>query len=466
MASFKFTNRRTFFKGTAATATSLGILGNGQLLKANAEKAEPHFFLQLFLPGGMDASYTFDGRPLAMTAAELIQNYIGKDPVVFAGSNGGKSLRTDLVNPLMPYLDRFSVLNGVLMAPDFDGHEDNQSVLLTGNPLGGSSFHGVLGRNFRTPVSTIIGGAAMVSDSRVDTQLGVRLTAKTAKDLSQRLGVGTRIAEDPRFNQFLKTRFAVGRKEEGSFAKTKLMMGQAVNEIPVLSKAIGSMEIPEITGDTETVLDGVKLAISAFKAGVCHAALCVFDSDLSENLNLDAHVFEGAKEQPRIISELLTELSIILRHLATTPFSETQSMLDVTTVFVTSEFGRTMRQYDFKKSGTDHNSLTNTMLIGGKGIKGGQVIGASDFSSVDDHKMASKAHLTLDPGKSKIMAAPFNFETCSPTSDKPEVFKTEHYLTSNSVVNTIFYLFGVDKAEWRVLTRNGDPAPIVSKLLS
>ena len=140
-------------------------------------------------------------------------------------------------------------------------------------------------------------------------------------------------------------------------------------------------------------------------------------------------------------------------------------MLDVTTVFVTSEFGRTMRQYDFQKSGTDHNSLTNTMLIGGKGIKGGQVIGASDFSSVAEHKNASKAHLRLDPMKQKIMASPFNFETCSPTSDKPEAFKSDHYLTSNSVVNTIFSLFGVSKEEWRALTRNGDPAPVISSLL-
>jgi uncharacterized protein (DUF1501 family) len=466
MASFKFTDRRSFCKTGAATAAGLGVLGKSQILRADEQKAEPHFFLQLFLPGGMDASYTFDARPLSMTAAELIQNYIGKEPTMMTGSNGNTCLRTELVNPLLPFLDRFSVLNGVMMAPDFDGHEDNQSVLLTGNPLGGSSFHGALGRNFRTPVSTIIGGVRLVSDDRVDTPLGVRLNLKTAKDLSQRLGVGAKISEDPRMDQFLKKRFAVGAKEDGSFAKTKFKMGQAVKEIPALSKAISSMEIPEITGETETVLDSVKLAISAFKADVCHAALCVFDSDLSENQNLDAHDFEGAKEQPRIISELLTELSGILKHLETTPFSDTQSMLDVTTVFITSEFGRTMRQYDFKKSGTDHNSLTNTMLIGGKGIKGGQVIGASDFASVEDHKNASKAHLSLDQSKQKIMAGPFNFEGCIPTADKPEAFKLEHYLTSNSVVNTIFSLFGVAKGEWRVLTRNGDPAPIISSLLT
>jgi hypothetical protein len=466
MPSFKFSSRRSFFKGSLASAAGVGILGRSSVLKAEIEKAEPHFFLQLFLPGGMDTSYTFDSRPLAMTAAKLIQNYIGKEPVQIEGSNGNKSLRTELVNPLLPYLDRFSVLNGVLIAPDFDGHEDNQSMILTGNPLGGSSFHGTLGRNFRTPVSTILGGARMVSDSRVDTPLGVRLNSKTAKDLSQKLGVGARISDDPRMDQFLKKRFAVDHNESGSFAKTKLKMGQAVKKIPTLSEAISSMDIPEITGETETVLDGVKLAISAFKADVCRAALCVFDSDLSENQNLDAHDFEGAKEQPRIISELLTEVSVILNHLATTPFSETQSMLDVTTVFITSEFGRTMRQYNFEESGTDHNSLTNTMLIGGKGIKGGQIIGASDFSSVEEHTNASKAHLSLDPSKSKIMASPFDFEACTPKMEKPEIFKVDHYLTSNSVVNTIYSLFDVSKDEWRVSTRNGDPAQLITRLLS
>jgi uncharacterized protein (DUF1501 family) len=465
MARFVLQNRRSFLATSAAATAGLSL--NFGSRRATAAATEPHFFLHLFFPGGMDATYTFDARPLAMTAAKLQQNYIGKEPTAYAGVNGTRALRTELVNPVLPFLDRFSVLNGVVMAPDFDGHEDNQSVLLTGNPLGGSSFHGILGNILGTPVSAIIGGANMVSDNRVDTAGGVRLTAKNAKEMSKKLSSGSRLGSDQRLNQFFKRRFAVGPDESGSFAKSKVLMGQAISEIPGLSGAIASMEVPEVSGDTETVLDSVKLAASAFRSGFCRSALCAFNTDLSENQNLDAHDFNTALQQPRIISELMTELSGILKYLRETPYSEQQSLLDVTTVFITSEFGRTMRQYRFETSGSDHNALTNSMLIGGKGIKGGLVLGASDQASVAECEAGpGKAHLLLDPGKIKVMGRSFDFATQQPVMNPPEEFKLERYLSAGSVVNTIFSMFGVPQSEWRTPTRNGPPAELLTALLS
>ena len=102
----------------------LGAFGAGTLLlprssfpTALRHDADPHFFLLVVLNGGADSSYMFDARPLSMTKAGKIQNYLGKEPDPWIGKNGGKALATSLIKPLAPFRDRFRVLNGVCMAP-------------------------------------------------------------------------------------------------------------------------------------------------------------------------------------------------------------------------------------------------------------------------------------------------------------------------------------------------------------
>ncbi len=82
----------------------------------------------------------FDARPLSMTRAGKIQNYLGEEPGVWTGRNGVTTLATRLVAPLRPFRDRFSVLNGVYMTPSFDGHLQNMNFLFSGSPFGGDSF--------------------------------------------------------------------------------------------------------------------------------------------------------------------------------------------------------------------------------------------------------------------------------------------------------------------------------------
>ena len=132
-------SRRDVLKlGVAGTATLL--LPNFSFLgpaEAEALADDPHFFLMIVLSGGADSSYMFDARPLAMTAAGKIQNYLGQDPAPWKGSNGLITGATSLVKPLNPFRDRFSVMNGVVMTPSFDGHAQNMNFLFTGDPFGG-----------------------------------------------------------------------------------------------------------------------------------------------------------------------------------------------------------------------------------------------------------------------------------------------------------------------------------------
>ena len=134
------TTRRNMLKISLAGAGTLILPGSGLLPAAAQSVDEPHFFLMIVLNGGADCSYMFDARPLSMTKAGKIQNYLKQDPAPFSGRNSTGTLATSLVKPLLPFRDRFSILNGVYMTPSFDGHLQNMNFLFTGNPFGGDSF--------------------------------------------------------------------------------------------------------------------------------------------------------------------------------------------------------------------------------------------------------------------------------------------------------------------------------------
>jgi hypothetical protein len=114
-------------------------------------------------------------------------------------------------------------------------------------------------------------------------------------------------------------------------------------------------------------------------------------------------------------------------------------------------------------TGTNHNQYSNTILLGGKGIKSGLVVGASDM--VNPTEAVSQAHLAVDPVLEKAMGRPFDFAAMRPRGDLPEAFRIEDYLTISSVVNTVYSLFGVPDHYNRKMGRDAGTAPVVRGLI-
>ncbi len=137
------------------------------------------------------------------------------------------------------------------------------------------------------------------------------------------------------------------------------------------------------------------------------------------------------------------------------------------TVMISSEFGRTMRQKnasDVDSTGTDHNPLSNSVLLAGKGIKAGQVIGASDL--MDENTTPSGAHKSLDPALLKLMGCPFDFKTKEVRKDLPTNYEISDYLTNGSVVNSLYRMFNLPAKYHRLLGRDGSPlAPMLTNLI-
>ena len=104
------------------------------------------------------------------------------------------------------------------------------------------------------------------------------------------------------------------------------------------------------------------------------------------------------------------------------------------------------------------------MLLAGKGIRGGMVIGASDLAT--EQAQPSGAHRAMDPALEKVMGTPFDFASLRPVTELPDEFEIEDHLTIGSVINTIYAMFDVPQTRYRSLGRNLPVAPVLHGVLT
>jgi uncharacterized protein (DUF1501 family) len=460
-------DRRRLLKLAGGAAGSVYAIGLGAGLAASEEEAGPdadHFLLQVIFPGGLDPTYLFDARSPALKQAGKHAFYLDEAPTVWRGDNGVDTLATSLVAPLAPFRDRFSVINGVVMVPAFDGHEQNIGWLITGNAFSGESQlpHVNVGAA-PAPLDYIQVGDGTLLTTITNTGNAVPLNASSAASFAERLKALTGVGQETALNRFVRNRMQVSARLPGTFGAGADAMAQGFTKMPQLMRTLASVEIDTSTGDP--ILQQIQLIGEMFKGRVCRGGLFVFDTDLNPKQNLDTHDYESAAALPDVLPKLMGELASIFRYLAETEYRDGRSLLDVTTVMVGSEFGRTLYQpwVQNGKMGTDHNPLTNTVLLGGRGIRGGCVIGGSDLYAVDEE--VSSAHLSQDGQKLKAMGRPFDFARGVVREDKPEAYVSGDYLNYASVANTIYEVFGVGRERYRVVERNAGVAPVLGQLL-
>lgn len=457
--------------------SGLTLLGTSCLptlgTKALGQGTAPHFFIYVNLFPGADTSYLFDARQLSLTAANKMQNFLGKDPLVWEGTNGEKTLTTEITDPLKPFRDKFSVVNGVQMATTFDGHEQNQGFIFTGSPFGGESLLPHLNKKARLPLD-------MVSLFQI---FGVNITnggASLTTDAFALAGLpgaflnGAPKAGDPTA-QLIKARLDALSQGEGNFSIGSRHMREGYVGSGSLAEKLKAMEFKtDVTFDPVTgqqVQSGVPINLQVvgqfLKQGVSRTL------HIGINGNYDVHDNGSCRQQPETFRSTVAQIIELFKFMQDTAYDETQSLFDVTTFVIGSEFSRTMRQQfapNIDQTGTDHNPLCNSFMIGGKGVKGGLVLGASDNTSVDANgelENVSGAHKKLDPNLLKIMAKPFDYQTFKPKDELPEDFNVEHYLSFNSVANTLYEIFGFSQSEvpYRRFTQGGIVVPSLKPLI-
>ncbi len=450
---------------TRRDVLKLGLMGAGTLalprwaLASSAASAEPHFFIAVIMDQGADFSYMFDARPLAMTAAGKIQNYLGEDPAPWTGKNGGRTLATKLVKPLEAWRDRFSVINGVLMEPTFDGHMQNMNHLFTGNAFGGDSFIPHLNTlgSAKLPIDAIQNGS--IIGTTIANGAGiVPLNGDSTKALLSKLKGSAPSRPTDELIAHIRGRMAAAAGGPGRFSQGAGKMIGGLDNSPLLHERLLKVQLP---AESETPVRKYAFLLSElFKAQVAPGALWILPQ------TYDVHAAQQARGQPKLFGDTCAYIAEIFKALNETQFDSKRSMLDVTTVMVTSEFGRTMRQPGsaIDNTGTDHNQFCNSIMLGGKGIKGGLVVGASDFETLN--APISGAHKAKDPELVRLMPKPFDFASETPRTDLPAQFNVDDYLSIGSVVNTIYSMYGIPAAKYRLTRKDGPIAPTLKTLLA
>jgi uncharacterized protein (DUF1501 family) len=266
----------------------------------------------------------------------------------------------------------------------------------------------------------------------------------------------------------------VTRKNYAAAAQSSGLGGEGARQYAAASAQTGSIKSAlsrfDLSGlpasPSRRCADDVSLAMRAFACGLGRTALVGFPVftlkfDGVDNINIDSHTGDTAAQQPAVYAAISQQLAEVFALLRKTPYDATRSLsfLDVTTVFVTSEFGRTNRQLDkaIDKTGTDHNRFGGLALVGGKGIEPGLFIGSTDLDQLvsksdgtQDFAPPSLAHDRFDAGHVMAMGHVYDFEAgASSPNARPETYRQGDYLTTGSLVNSVYSLFGVPEDSWR-----------------
>ena len=454
-------SRRDFALRGAGVAALLPGFSRSQVALANDQ--EPHFYLKIFLPGGLDPTYTFDARPQEFRTAGIHASYLTEEPSLCEGIHGGRCLVASTATPLLKHIDRMTVVNGVIMVPEFDSHASGAGCVFTGNAFGGDTnivYGNQLGQN-PAPLDYVKVGDGNILTTMSNSGNGVPITFDALQDLSQRVdGLGD-FAASPTQRYLRRT---LPNTARGSFSEGRRKMLEALAKTSLLAQRLKLIESPP---DVESdILKSTHVIGECFRHNIARTGIIVFDTNLSRDLNLDVHSGKSAKKSPQVISTIMNDLSNIIDYLIKTPYDKKRSLIETTTVEIVSEFGRTMRQLNVRtdESGTDHNPLTNTVFFLGKGIRGNQVIGQTDFQKPNE--ILSPAHLSLDRNKIKMMGRPYDFKNKRERADLPNNFKNSDYINYANLANTIMMGLGIPQEQYWKIGRSESHAQIVENILT
>ena len=337
------------------------------------------------------------------------------------------------------------------------------NYLFTGNPFGGASFvphiNEYSSTHSKRPLDVLQNG--FLYASLQNTSRTVALDPKSTKSFSDRLSQIPLVNADSELSGFIAQRMKANAQGTGRMAMGSRQLLDGYLSAADLQEKFRKLNVDPFALTSDPVSDFMNMLIKLYKNDITRSAVWVLEPFF------DTHGAIQAKTQPDMFKQVSAQIAQVMKFLKSTPYDGKRSYLDVTTLMVSTEFGRSMRQKttkDISETGTDHNAFNNSVILAGKGIKTGQVIGASDYQ--DEKAKVSGAHQFLDPSSLKIVGCPFDFKKSEVRKDLPAQFDINDYLTIGSVVNTLYRLFNVPNQYDRLLGRAGSPAaPMIQSLL-
>ncbi len=439
------------------------------LLQAVEAAEDDHFLILYLINGGVDNHYWFDPKPKALTAANQKANYLeGRDEAIMLSVTdvrGQKSFCTPIVEKLWTkHHDFFSILKGVYMSRSLDGHENNLTMLMTGTALASESFlHQMPNQMLLQFIES-----GLAKDFVTNTGGGANLSPALMANLvnkAKSVSGNSRLGDDFILNRLRQVDgsglFGVGANKAVDGILKRGITSNVLNGFRIDEYGKYLQDSPQV--------QFLPVMRDAFVNKMSSTAI-IRDGGLGA-LDCHSHV-EAKKIHKRNYPGIVDNLDRLFQYLKDTDFDANRKLSEVCTVVVASEFNRTYRSLaiggaDVHNTGTDHNTFSNFVFMGGKGIKSGYICGATDLSEVGQDnlfKNVAKAHTDMDPFLVKAMGLPFDFENLIAKPFSPSAsFDVHQHLTYSSVLNTILTVFGASpNTTIENLTAKAKP---ISKLL-
>ncbi|HEX4923106.1 MAG TPA: DUF1501 domain-containing protein [Bdellovibrionales bacterium] len=405
-------NRREFFKSSILSMTAYSVPAAAPFLpwmKAFAQPlaGEPRFFIFVSMPGGADVTLGLD----PWTGNSF--GYAGTRPAesdMFIEYSDGEVVRPDgtgiylgpAAAPLAPYAKRMTVFNGIVVSPSETGHTSAGYYMASGSSNPSQAEIAVeLGHSLRRGAFGVL--------SSYGARLGNRRLPVTS--ISQLLNIRNLISNGFDFS---------GAGGERGRAQDELVANQ--------------QELQNFAASLEGASNGYDLDSSARAIAMTFKFGLSYQASVFASANLDSHVqHKGVHLQSQ--KAAFESVARLLKVLSETEFRD-RSLLDCTTVMVTSEFSRTPNLVG--TDGKDHNPRTNSAVVIGRGFETGKTIGAST--------LVGRAR-SQDPQKLPIhVGAAIRNETLAPAASADEVAnKQAFYLRPDSIAKTILEISGVPK---------------------
>lgn len=296
-----------------------------------APDAKPQFFILIDVPGGWDTSLSTDPwtKETRLDEKDYFIEYRHDEIIPFNNSFVGPALL-----PLKNYFDRMTILNGIFMTSNDGGHPSASLYITSGN---GQGQLGVLpleleGKLFNSPFGTLS-----------DTAIYAGGKNKTVWDINDVVRTGTiggaELLVD--FND---------RSTDLSQARKAIL--QNSSRIEVFNNVMAS----------STEKNEAAALIAAFRSGLSSSGF------LSTNVfNLDTH--SGHRNTHLTgLTESFAEIAKVIDALKNSPGVDSQTnviesntLLDQTTIMITSEFARTPALNG--SGGKDHNPQNNSTIL-------------------------------------------------------------------------------------------------------
>lgn len=410
-------NRRNFLTNSGLMIGGGFLAGSLPFETLLASENKDHFFVQITLTDGWDITLATDPW-LPEQRPEVKDMFIEYSPSELL--KGEEIFMGPAMNPLLEYAAQMTIVNGILAGKSDNGHEAHRRYMTTG-----------VGNSARPEIAVQIAECSQDAGALGVLTLNGRPFLGSSKqmvtDIGSLNGVGGSNGVDleiPRANT------PVSRAQE--LLKKQALKLQEMQTLSAQLKTTLKSIIPE----SNFTLGMIPSVIAGFQTGLARTATM---SLRPQGQGLDTHsAHEGVHKNA--LTGLMGDIATILKAFKEIPFgNKGESFYDRTTFYITSDFSRTPALNT--SGGKDHNPLTNSVILIGRGLKGGRTVGASRLVTREQSSLGMPYHIAggFDHGTQQVVTE----RTATTTVILPE-----------NVIASVEKLFGVPKS-WSGIQMKG-----------